>query len=687
MEQLNKKLFLYFLNILLLGLFANTVLAQQGTLTKRANTPIPGGNSNGFLEWLPGGYNTSQKYPLIVYINGLGSEGSGSEADLENHFTGGGYPHEQQRQGSWVDEYTPGGMGGQTYRFVIITPQFLTPLSSKIPTPDEVNAVINYSIANYSIDTSRIYLVGQSQGAGAVWDHPGASSAYARRIAAIVPFAGVSYPLEFRANNIKYNNVAVWGFHNFYDALVPSSFTIDYVDFINAPPAPLVPAKKTVPVNPADVGHQIWYPWLRREMTDNGLDIYEWLLLHSKPVSTARAGDFTTVTLPTNSVQLSGSGTGPNGTTTSYSWQKVSGPAGGTFTNATQANTTFNGLTAGLHVFRLTITDNSGATATSDVNVLVNPVTTRYQAEDFISANGVALYNLSTPDEGSSVYVGEIQPGEGMTYRINVPVAGNYKFRFRLASFFSLGQFRVLTSSGTALDTIDVFDTGGYETFLTKTTFLPLAAGQQDIRIEYITGQGWNLNWFEIEQLGGSAVPLPVNFVLFNANCNAGDVNLLWKINASVNSRNFSVEKSTEGRTWSAIGSIPSNTQGAAEQSFTYKDNKPTGNNFYRIVEYGLDGRKTISSVIRSNCGIRQPLTVYPNPVVDKAIVNIDLQQRTKVVISVLDTRGSIVRRQESVLPEGTTQLSIDMTGVAKGAYTLRAVWGNETKNVQLIKK
>jgi hypothetical protein len=119
----------------------------------------------------------------------------------------------------------------------------------------------------------------------------------------------------------------------------------------------------------------------------------------------------------------------------------------------------------------------------------------------------------------------------------------------------------------------------------------------------------------------------------------------------------------------------------------TYKENKPTGNNFYRIVEYGLDGRKTISSVIRSNCGIRQPLTVYPNPVVDKAIVNIDLQQRTKVVISVLDTRGSIVRRQESVLPEGTTQVSIDMTGVAKGAYTLRAVWGNETKNVQLIKK
>jgi hypothetical protein len=308
MEQLNKKLLLYFLNILLLGLFANTVLAQQGTLTKRANTPIPGANSNGFLEWLPGGYNTGQKYPLIVYINGLGSDGDGSVGyvdangnrfGLERHFTGGSYPHEQQRDGSWVDQYTAGGVpGGQTFRFVIITPQFLTPLNVKIPTPDEVNAVISYAVANYSVDTSRIYLIGQSQGAGAVWDYPGASPAYARRIAAIVPFAGVSYPLEYRANNIKYNNVAVWGFHNFYDALVPSSFTIDYVDFINAPPAPLVPAKKTVPVNPADVGHQIWGPWLRRESTDNGLDIYEWLLLYSKPISTARAGDFQRLLFP-----------------------------------------------------------------------------------------------------------------------------------------------------------------------------------------------------------------------------------------------------------------------------------------------------------------------------------------------------------------------------------------------------
>ena len=49
---------------------------------------------------------------------------------------------------------------------------------------------------------------------------------------------------------------------------------------------------------------------------------------------TANAGTDQTITLPTNTVSLSGSGTDPDGTISSYSWTKISGPASGTITNA-----------------------------------------------------------------------------------------------------------------------------------------------------------------------------------------------------------------------------------------------------------------------------------------------------------------------------------------------------------------
>jgi hypothetical protein len=84
----------------------------------------------------------------------------------------------------------------------------------------------------------------------------------------------------------------------------------------------------------------------------------------------ANAGSDQTITLPTSSVTLSGSGTDTDGTIVSYSWSIVSGS--GTITSATSATTTVTGLVAGTYVFRLTVTDNQGATGTDDMQVTVN---------------------------------------------------------------------------------------------------------------------------------------------------------------------------------------------------------------------------------------------------------------------------------------------------------------------------
>jgi hypothetical protein len=87
---------------------------------------------------------------------------------------------------------------------------------------------------------------------------------------------------------------------------------------------------------------------------------------------TANAGPDRTITLPDNTVTLTGSGTDSDGSIASYSWTKVSGPAGGTIQTPATAGTSITGLAAGTYVYRLTVTDNLGATDTDDVNVIVN---------------------------------------------------------------------------------------------------------------------------------------------------------------------------------------------------------------------------------------------------------------------------------------------------------------------------
>jgi len=90
---------------------------------------------------------------------------------------------------------------------------------------------------------------------------------------------------------------------------------------------------------------------------------------------TANAGSDITLTLPINSTILTGTGYDPDGTITSYAWTRVSGPTTYTLVNANAASTALNGLVQGIYVFMLTVTDNSGATATDNVTITVNAAT------------------------------------------------------------------------------------------------------------------------------------------------------------------------------------------------------------------------------------------------------------------------------------------------------------------------
>lgn len=86
----------------------------------------------------------------------------------------------------------------------------------------------------------------------------------------------------------------------------------------------------------------------------------------------AHAGADQTITLPVNTVTLNGNATDPDGIIASYQWTKISGPASYTITSPSAATTSVSLLEQGVYVFRFTVTDNNGATATDDVQVTVN---------------------------------------------------------------------------------------------------------------------------------------------------------------------------------------------------------------------------------------------------------------------------------------------------------------------------
>jgi hypothetical protein len=87
----------------------------------------------------------------------------------------------------------------------------------------------------------------------------------------------------------------------------------------------------------------------------------------------ADAGPDQTVTLPTSTAALDGSGSyDPDGTIVTYSWVQLSGNSGVTVSGSSLAQASLYGLTAGTYVFQLTVTDNSGAAGVATVTITVN---------------------------------------------------------------------------------------------------------------------------------------------------------------------------------------------------------------------------------------------------------------------------------------------------------------------------
>ena len=99
-------------------------------------------------------------------------------------------------------------------------------------------------------------------------------------------------------------------------------------------------------------------------------------------VPQAIAGTAKSITLPTDTVTLTGAATDADGTVVAYLWSQVSGPAQTTIINPGSPSTQIKNSVAGRYVFQLTVTDNKGATGKDTTSVTINPAVIKTTTAD-----------------------------------------------------------------------------------------------------------------------------------------------------------------------------------------------------------------------------------------------------------------------------------------------------------------
>ena len=343
-------------------LFLSSLHAQ---LTPK-NLTAANGELVGFYEYKPVDYNPAIKYPIIIFLHGIGERGNGT-TDLPR-ILGNGTPNEIQNGHNMRFFWN-----GKWETFLVLMPQ----LNSKYGYWQNfyVDEMLKYAENNLSIDPNRIYLTGLSLGGGGVWAYAAGSAANAQKFAAIGVTCGTCQNVNWC--HVANANLPVWAWHAQDDGTVGVSCSIGAVSGIeNCNPA----VRPYLTVWPTGQ-HWIWTRVYNTAYEAQHPNIYEWFLGQdkSKPVNqrpVAHAGSDKTITTGLGVVTLDASGsTDADGKIVRYVWTQTSGPTQTQLPNGGVLTTplaTITGFTVpGTYKFELRVIDDRADWTTASVTVTV----------------------------------------------------------------------------------------------------------------------------------------------------------------------------------------------------------------------------------------------------------------------------------------------------------------------------
>jgi len=177
---------------------------------------------------------------------------------------------------------------------------------------------------------------------------------------------------------------------------------------------------------------------------------------------------------------------------------------------------------------------------------------------------------------------------------------------------------------------------------------------------------------------------LPLTWGSFNVRAAGSQAVLNWTTLQESNTDAFIIERSSDGISFSPIGTVKASGNTSKTSAYTFTDASPSlqGYNYYRLQQTDLDGKKSYSQINVIGFGSKSAVYVQtsPNPVRD--LLNITVQA-DNIMIGVTDMNGRTVKQLR--LNRGFHQTPTN--DLAPGVYQLTFYQGyNKIGGQQLIK-
>ena len=172
---------------------------------------------------------------------------------------------------------------------------------------------------------------------------------------------------------------------------------------------------------------------------------------------------------------------------------------------------------------------------------------------------------------------------------------------------------------------------------------------------------------------------LPVKLINFTGNYeNPGKTLLQWATASEINTLSFTIERSTNGLDYYAIGT--ENAKGASDYSFI--DDNVTGTSvfYYRLQILDNDGSISYSPIVSIAINGNKDFKVYPNPA--KNFINVESNGASNGLIILTDFAGRTILASKL---NGNSLQQISLGNVSKGIYSLSIITANGKQSEAIV--
>jgi hypothetical protein len=408
------------------------------------------------------------------------------------------------------------------------------------------------------------------------------------------------------------------------------------------------------------------------------------------PVVTS-GGNFT---IPINTpFILTGSATDANGDALTYSWEEidVAGVFGAWDATPQVANIplfrSFAPKTTGVRYFPQ-LDDVIGATTTAGERLptITRAMKFRLTVRDNKAGCGGTCYADATitsnttggafsvlyPNDGTEVWY------EGQTKTVTWNKAGTAASPFNVANVI----IELSTDGGYSYPITLLASTtnDGTEDIIVPANFTT----QAKVRVKALGNVFYDMsnNDFTIAQN-----PVPVKWISFTGIKEKNTtVKLNWTVN-EIDNHHYVIERSLDGNQFSPIGEVAAFTTNVNDRIYSFVDAYPfASNNLYRIKQVDKNGKFSYSKTI--SISIENAVSnwvVYPNPTTEK--VNLFCNSNcNNLQIEIYDAIGKLVHTQARVKANKGEVISIVLSNLSKGAYSIKVKANNfETTTKKIV--